>query len=117
MNTIGCGRSNRRIPSGAADPTDEDQRVQWILQTAMDVPAADPTNGQRIFLVNFRSAAIQIGWSHGQVPNRMDINSLRHWIASGGGFPRTADFSKGQRVLNSKCFWEWRDPIHFREEI
>jgi hypothetical protein len=40
----------------------------------MDAHAADPMDGQRIFLVNFRSAAMQIGWSHGQVPDQTDIN-------------------------------------------
>jgi hypothetical protein len=52
-NMIGCGRFEGRIRSGATDPTDEDQRVRWILRTAMDPPASDPMNGQRIFLVNF----------------------------------------------------------------
>jgi hypothetical protein len=116
-NMIGCGRSDRRIRSSAADPTNEGQRMRWILRTAMDAPAADPTNRQRIFLVNFRSAAIQIGRSHGQVPNWTDINSIGYWIASDSGFSWTADFSKGRRALNSKCFWRRSDPIHFREEI
>jgi hypothetical protein len=53
---VGCafGQSDEPIRSGAADPTDEDQWVGWILRTAMDAPAADPMNGQRIFMVNFR---------------------------------------------------------------
>jgi hypothetical protein len=83
-NMIACGRSDGQRPTGVVDPTDGD-----------GCAAADPTDRQRIFLVNFQSAAIQIERSHGQVPNRMDTNSLRHWIASDGGFPRTADFSKG----------------------